>query len=152
MKFIGIKQGDKLVHPPAIEAEKQRFWKGIKEGAIVESSLTVKRADKTENQLGAIWGLMLAQACDILDDRGYDTSFIYNLPLPTGIKISKDLLCSFFYNACPIFSYEGKVITLSKTSTTEASKFFEDVRAWMASQWSIVIENPDKQWKEKEGD
>ena len=96
MKFFGIKQDGELVHPPAIAEEKRKYWDRVPDGAEVESSLTIKRRDKSQEQLGAIWGLMLSEAAIILEDRGYDTSFIYNLDKPTGIAISKDDLCAFF--------------------------------------------------------
>lgn len=148
MDFYGTKVGNNLVHPPAIAEEKRKFWGRIKEGASVKSSLVVPRPEKTNAQLGAIWGLMLTRAVLELEDRGYDTSFIYNLPEPTGIAISKDDLCKFFYNACPIYNEVGQNITLHKADIRQASKFFEDVRNWMASQWSITIPDPDKNWKE----
>lgn len=148
MDFYGTKVGDKLVHLPAIAEAKRKFWGRIKEGASVKSSLVVPRPDKTNSQLGAIWGLMLTQAALELENRGYDTSFIYNLSEPTGIAISKDDLCQYFYNACPLFNEEGQNITLSKADIQQASKFFDDVRNWMSSQWSIIIPEPDKNWKE----
>ena len=149
MKFIGIKHDNELVHPPAIAEEKRKFWERIKEGTVVESSLTVKRADKTGKQLGSIWGLMLSQAAQELDDRGYDTSFLYNLPNPTGIPITKDDLCAYFYQACPIYNDDGERITLSKSNTVQAAKFFEDVRSWMSTQWQLYIAEPDPNWRQK---
>ena len=148
MKFIGTKQDGQLVHAPSIAEEKRKYWERVPEGAIVESSLTVKRRDKTTNQLGAIWGLMLSQAVSELDDRGYDTSFIYNLFNPTGIGITKDDLCHFFYQACPIYN-DGERITLSKSNTEQAAKFFNDARNYMASQWGINIPEPNQDWKGK---
>ncbi len=154
MDFIGIKQDGKLFHPPAIAEQKRKHWDRIKEGAMVKSSLTVQRQDKSQNQLGAIWGLMMAQAVDELDSRGYDTSFILNIPKPTGIAIDKNALCLYFYNVCPIFrdAYKEGIwhgqsrITLSKADTKEAAKFFDDVRNFLASQWHIVVPEPDPNW------
>jgi len=147
--FCGIKQDSKVIYPPAVAEERRKYWSRIKDGTTVKTSITVPRPGKSDLQLGAIWGLMLSQAVNELSDRGYDTSFIYNLPNPTGIEITKDDLCQYFYNACPIYNGVGHRITLSKSSTTEAAKFFEDVRNFLASQWSIVVENPDPDWKNK---
>ena len=91
---------------------------------------------------------MIAQAVTELDDRGYDTSFILNTPKPTGIGIDKNLLCDYFYNVCPIFNEDGKRITLSKMNIEQAMKFFGDVRNFLASQWSIVVPEPDPNWRE----
>ena len=149
MKFIGTKIDGKLVHPPAIAEEKRKHWESIPNGSMVESSFSVKRKDKTPNQLAAIWGLVMAQAVNQLEDLGHGTELIYNLPKPTGIPITKDDLISFFYSACPIYNEEGKHIGLSKSNTKEAAKFFEDVRSWMASQWYITIADPDPNWRTK---
>ena len=74
MKFQGIKKDGKLVHPLAIAEAKRKFWERIPDGAEIESVITVKRRSKSQAQLGAIFGLMLAQAENELEDRGYDTS------------------------------------------------------------------------------
>lgn len=147
MKWLGTKSDGKFLLPPALAEEKRKFWERVPENAIVESSLVVKRRDKSQNQLGAIWGLMLAQAVNELEDRGYDTSFIYNLPEPTGIPIDTKALCEYFYNACPIYNEAGARITLSKSDTEQAAKFFNNVRNWLASQWSISVPEPDKNWR-----
>lgn len=149
MDFIGTKRDGNLEHAPAIAEQKRKFWDRIPDGAIVKSSLVVQRQDKSQKQLGAYWGLAMAMAVDVLDDRGYDTSFLYNTPNPTGNGIDKDLLCDYFYNVCPIFNDSGQRITLSKCDTKEAAKFFDDVRNFLASQWSIVIPEPDVDWRDK---
>ena len=150
MKFLGTKTNGKLVHPPAVDELKRRYWERVPEGAIVESTLTIKHRDKTASQLGAIWGLMMTQAVEQLEDRGYDTSFLFNLPKPTGIPIDKDNLCTYLYQACPMRDDDGNVITLSKpASTAQAAKFFDDCRSFMASQWSIYIAEPNPNWKDE---
>ena len=151
MKFLGTKTNGKLVHPAAVDELKRRYWERVPEGSIVESTLTIKHKDKTTSQLGAIWGLMIAQAVEQLEDRGYDTSFIYNLPNPTGIVIDKDSLCHYFYQACPIRDEGGAIISLSKASTAQAANFFDDCRNFMASQWSIYIAEPNPNWKDEHG-
>ena len=112
--------------------------------------MTVVRKGKSQKQLGAIFGLMMARAKCELDDRGMDTSFIFKLDNPTGIDICIEDLKQYFYTTCPIYNEEGIRITLSKSNTKEAARFFDNVVSYMASQWSIVIPNPDKDWKEKE--
>ena len=91
----------------------------------------------------------MAQAVIELDDMGYDTSFILNTDKPTGIGITAEHLTTFFYSVCPMFDDDGKHITLSKSNTKQAAKFFDDVRNYLASQWGIHIPEPDIDWKEK---
>ena len=149
MDFIGQKRDGKPHFPAPIREERRKWWDRLKEGAHFVESLNKPRKDKSQEQLGAIWGLMMAGACIQLDDMGYDTSFLFNTNKPTGVRIGKEDLCRFFYSACPIYDEHGKQITLRKATTVQAAKFFDDVRNWMASQWGIYIPEPDPEWREK---
>ncbi|MCK5017492.1 MAG: hypothetical protein KAS32_10530 [Candidatus Peribacteraceae bacterium] len=148
MDFPGIKKDGKFMMAPAIAEQARKYWASIKEGSTVIKSLKVPRKSKSQNQLGAYWGLAMATAVEQLDDRGYDTSFLLNTPKPTGIAIDRNLLCDYFYNVCPMIDDEsGNRITLSKADTKQAAKFFDDVRKFLASQWSIDVPEPDPNWR-----
>lgn len=149
MDFYGKKVNGKKWLPPAIAEQARRHWDGIKDGSTVVYSVTKPKIGKTWEQIKLIWGLMMREACEALSERGYDTSFIYNIPVPTGNEIKPGLLCDYFYNVCPIYNSDGQRITLSKSSIKEASLFFDECRSWMASQWGIVISEPDPNWKQK---
>jgi len=150
MDFPGVKQNGKFVMAPAIAEQARKYWASIKDGSMVIKSLKVPRKPKSQQQLGAYWGLAMATAVEQLDDRGYDTSFLLNTPNPTGIAIDRNLLCEYFYNVCPMIDDgSGERITLSKADTKQAAKFFDDVRNFMASQWNIIIPEPDSNWKNK---
>ena len=148
MEFHGTKKDGKAVFLPAIAEERRKYWENIKDGAGFKETLTVPRNPRSQAQLGAIWGLMTATATDELNHRGYDTSFIFRTPTPTGNPIKKDILCSFLYEVCPIHDEDGKSITLSKADTKQAAVFFEECRAYMASQWAIVIPDPNPNWRD----
>ena len=147
MKFFGTKKDGKLVYPPAIEEKKRRYWKKVPEGALVESSLTVKHRDKTKSQLGMIWGLMMAKAVIMLHDAAIDTSYIYKLKNPTGNPIKERALCDYLYEVCPIYTEDDKRITLSNADTKQASQFFEEARNHLASEFGIDIPDPNPNWK-----
>lgn len=149
MKILGVKQNGKFVADPSANSQAKHWWEAIKDGTPILKSLEVYRSPKTDKQLGAIFGLMLAKAKCELDHRGIDTSFIFKLENPTGIDICIEDLKQYFYTTCPIYNEEGIRITLSKSNTKEAARFFDDVRAWLASQWSIVVPEPDPDWKDK---
>ena len=85
------------------------------------------------------------------DDRGWDSSILLNLDKPTGIGVTTNFLKEYFYIVTPMYSDDGKRITLSHKDcdTKAASKFFDDVSAWCASQFSIYIPSPDPLWREK---
>jgi hypothetical protein len=147
MKFTGILQSGELDFPLPIKEERRKFLSRLKDGDLVDESLTIFREPKTKNQLGAHFGLMLSMAVQELDDRGYDTSFILKIDKPTGIGISIDLLKEYFYNVCPMFNDNGERIGLSKANTQQASKHFEDCRNFLASQWNINVPEPSKDWR-----
>lgn len=150
MKFLGTKKDGLLVHPLAIKEKKRRYWKKVPEGAIVESSLTVKRRDKTQSQLGMIWGLMMAKAVIMLHDAAIDTSYLYKLDKPTGNPIKERPLCDYLYEVCPIINEDGEKITLRYADTKQASEFFEEARNQLASEFGVNIPDPNKMWKELE--
>jgi len=149
MKFYPMIQDGELTYAPPIAEQRKKLLEKQKDGTVFEETLTVFRPSKTRKQLGAFWGLAMSIAVAELDDRGYDTSFLLNVPKPTGIAITKDLLCEYLYNVCPIFDEDGKRITLSKANTQQAAKFFDDCRNFMASQWSITIPEPSPLWREE---
>lgn len=149
MDFYGTKLNGKPYYSPVMAEKRRKRWDEIKEGGHFKSSLTVPRADKSESQLGMIWGLLMAKAVSKLADRGEDTSLILGIDKPTGVGISERALCYYFYSACPIFNEAGERITLRDSNTEEASKFFSDVRNYMASQpkWGINIPDPNPNWQ-----
>ena len=152
MKAIGVKKGNSVQYPPLIKESRSKRWDVIKDGTEVWTDFGVVRALRSSEQLGAIFGLMLARAKCILEERGEDTSLIYNLAKPTGVAISVDNLKDYFYAATPLYDANGIRITLSKANTKEAAKFFDDVRNYMAGQWNIVIPDPNKNWKQDLGE
>ena len=149
MNSIGRVKDGKLHFSPPINEARRAFIARLKDETLVEETLTVPRLNKSQKQLGAIWGLALATVVQELDDRGYDTSFIFNTPNPTGIGISSDMLCEYMYQVCPTYGEGGKRITLSKMDTAQAAKFFDDCRNFWSSQWQIYVHEPDKDWKSK---
>jgi hypothetical protein len=149
MKSVGKIKDGVLYFPPAVNQARKDFIARHKDDTIMEETLSVPRASKSQSQLGAIWGLALATVVSELDDRGYDTSFILKTPHPTGIAITADLLCEYMYQACPMYNEEGIRITLSKSNTKEAAKFFDDCRNFWATQWQIYVPEPDRDWRNK---
>ena len=145
MDYYGKKVNGEAVFAPAVAEQRRRQWAKVKEGGQFKVSLTVPRPGKTKNQLGNIWGNMMARAVLELDEKAMDTSYIFKVDNPTGTAISKDLLCEYLYNVCPIFE-GGKRITLSQMDTDQANKFFDDSRAWLASQFGIDIPDPNPDW------
>jgi len=151
MEFYATKVNGKLEMPAIQRHFREKFIESIPDGKEVVETVKIVRKSKTKNQLGAHWGLAMRQATTELEDRGYDTSFLLNIDKPTGIGIDEKLLCEYMYNVCPLFNDSGKRITLSHKDcdTKIASKFFNDCRDFMASQWAIVIADPDPNWNKE---
>lgn len=106
---------------------------------------------KSQKQLGAIFGLLIKDAIAQANDMGLDTSSFLNEmvreDLPTGLGLTSDLLKELLYCLCPIMR-DDRRITLSKASTIEAAKFFEDARNVLAAH-GIFINEPDPNWRTK---
>ena len=115
--------------------------------------ITIKKAikPKSQQQLGAIFGMLIKDAIAQANDIGLDTSsFLKEMvreDLPSGIGLTTDFLKEILYCLCPIMR-DGKRITLSKASTVEAAKFFDDARNLLAAH-GIFIQEPNPHYKEK---
>jgi hypothetical protein len=141
-----IRDGD--IEVSGQQAELRRRWiLGQKEGAVIRETLEKQTLPKTYQQCKTHFGLALAMIVESFNDNGWDCSMLMNLPNPTGVGINKDMLQVFFYALFPVFN-EGRQTTLSKMSTAEASKFFDQIRNFAASQWQIAIPEPRKDWKD----
>jgi len=149
MDFYGTKNNGNICFSAMQLQFRKLYIESLKDGAEIKESITILRKSKTNKQVKAHWGMIINMSLAEFEDRGYDTSYILRLDKPTGIAISKDLLYEYLCNVCPIFDENGKRITLSKMDTAQASKFFEDCRNHLASQWSIYISEPDENWKDK---
>jgi len=140
MKFIGTIQNSVFVLP----FEQARQYKALLaslEGKTTE--MEIKRASKPKSyeQVKTWWGLFAAIVKSEFDDRGWDTSYFFNLDQPTGIGISTDLLKEYMYAVCPVYS-DGKRTTISKMDMPQLHKFFNDCRDYAATQWGIVTPEP----------
>lgn len=149
VKLYGRKKGNEiLLHSPMAEA-KRRYIEKLKDETPVEITLTVPKKSASKKQRGMIFGLLMKEAVMKLEQAGIDTSYVFKLELETGIPIDEHLLKECLYKFCPIFDDDGKRIGLSDADTKQANKFFEDSRAFLSSQFGIVISDPDPLYKKK---
>lgn len=153
MEFHGTIRNGQIQLPDVQSELRDGFLSSLKDGQLVKLTIVKTDTSKTHQQIKAIFGLAMARICDEFDDRGWDSSVILGNKIPTGVAVSKGLLKEYLYIVCPICDDEGNRITLGRPcSIPQAAKFFEDIRAWSASQWQIDIPNPDPNWYEKEQD
>lgn len=128
---------------------RQHFLASMKDGTRVIETIVRDTKPKTHAQVKTIFGLAIAQIAADFNDRGWDTSMLLNMTKPTGVPVSAGLLKEFLYAVCPIYDENDKLITLSKTDTRQAAKFFDEIRNYAASQWSIYIPEPNPNWKDE---
>ena len=149
VEFYGTIDDDWINFPGEQEKLMHNYCTETKNGTMVYLRIGKYSAPKTNAQLRAWWGLFAATVITEFNDRGYDTSFILNIDKPTGIPIDRDLLKEYMYNVCPVYDDEGRKIGMSSMSTEQMSKFFDDCRNYVASQWNIFVPEPDKEHKQK---
>lgn len=135
----------------AVQADlRQRTLANYKDGTRIVEIIKREVHAKSWEQVKMHWSLTVGTIKAAFDDRGVDTSaLIPHAKLPTGTPVSRGLLQEYIYAVCPIFDDDGNRITLSKMSTVQASEFFESIRNYFASNWGIVIHDPDPNWRDK---
>lgn len=121
------------------------------EGKPVVEILKKEVKKRSYEQLKAHFGLALQTIVDEFEERGWDSSFIYNMEKPTGVPVNKAMLQQYFYALYPTTNEKGEYITLSNDdfTTVKEMEFFDAIRNHAASQWSIHIPDPDPLYKEK---
>lgn len=149
MDFHGTIQKGRLTLPAAQKELRMRSLASMKDGTNVRETIVREGRNKTHQQIKTIFGLVIATIIQSFEDNGWDSSILLNTKQPTGVPVTKGLLKEYFYSMCPIENDEGDRITLSKATIEQAMKFIDNTRNWAASQWSIHIQNPDPNWREK---
>ncbi len=152
MKAIGIVQDGAMIFGIRQITLRNRYLTNLKNGTPISEEIKVVRQSKTHQQVKTIFGLAIQRILDDFEDRGIGTDELLGLSVPTGNPVSKGLLKEYLYSVCPIHSEEGKRITLSHRDCTTkcASDFFDAIRNFMASQYSVCIPDPDINWKENQ--
>ncbi len=150
MKFAGTKQGGGMTFSVHQITLRKRYIASLKDGTPLTEEIKPIRKGKSWEQVKTIFGLAIVTILDEFESRGIGTDELLGLSVPTGNSISKGMMKEYLYAVCPIFSEDGKRITLShKDCTTKcASDFFDAIRNFMASQWSVYIPEPRTDWKE----
>jgi hypothetical protein len=149
MIFYGIIKRGRIMLSISQKLLKEHYLTNMTDDTPIICEIKPVRQGKTHQQVKTIFGLALITIKAEFDDRGYDTSMLLNLPETTGNEVSINLLKEFFYAVCPIYNEDGQRITLSHKDcdTKLAAKFFEEIRNWSASQWSIYIQDPNPEWR-----
>ncbi|MCJ7483911.1 MAG: hypothetical protein MUO31_13210 [Thermodesulfovibrionales bacterium] len=148
MEFVGVMQQGKLTLSVSQSTLRRRYLCELKDNTQISEEIKPIRKSKTHKQVRTIFGLAIQTILDDFEDRGIGTDELLGLSIPTGNPISKGMMKEYLYSVCPIYSEDGKRITLShKDCTTKcAADFFTAIRNFMASQWGVYISEPDPNW------
>lgn len=147
MKFFGAIHNGEPVFTQTQRLLRQQYLEKLKDGTPIVEELVRYHKPKSLEQLGAWWGLFSKIILSEFDINGWDTSLLLRLDKPTGIGITAELLKEYMYSVCPIFDDSGKRIGMSKADTKQMAKFFDDCRNFSASQWSICVPEPRRDWR-----
>jgi hypothetical protein len=136
---------------PSQHRLRESYLTNLKDGTRISEELKRVTKSKTHQQIKTIFGLAIATIKAEFDDRGWDSSMLLNLPNPTGNEITLGMLKEYLYDVCPIHNEDGQRITLSHRDcdTKAASKFFDEIGAFAASQWNVYIATPNPDWKQE---
>ena len=106
---------------------------------------------KSNAQLGAFFGLLIASAIEQANDTGMDTSTflkeMVRFDLPSGVGLTKGFLKELFYCLCPMRRGDRR-ITLSSATKEEASRFFTECQTILSAH-NIYVPDPDPEWRDK---
>jgi len=145
LELHGQGTGGELVLPlPQLESRKQYLVS--MEGKPVTEILKKTVKSKSSQQVKAHFGLLVNTVIARANDEGIDTSEFLKLlvrgDLPTGVGLCQKFVHELLYVLCPCTDEEGRRITLSKMTTTQAAEWFDRCRNLLASR-GIYIPDPD---------
>jgi len=104
----------------------------------VETLRTEGKA-KSWSQVKTHFGLAVEMIRERMDDLGWDIC---------GISPNKEMIHDILTKACGGVGELGETIRLSEMTTTQAAKYFENIRTWAATQLNLNIPDPDPLWRE----
>ena len=146
MRFPWEKRNGKRWHHPVVVEQMVVYWDKVPEGKAGFLDMTTPRSPKSYQQVKTHWGLVIAMTKFHFDQNYWDTSYLYNLPKPTGVPVEPEDISNHLYIACPTYSSSGKRVTLSNMDTAQAKSFFDRSRDYLANRWSIIIPDPNPDW------
>lgn len=138
MEFYGTVQQGRLILSDVQVQLRMRLLAGMKDETSVREILTKKAPAKTHQQVKAHFGLAVEMIRKRFEDMGVDVC---------GVCPNKKMIHDILKKACGGVGDMGESLGLSEMTIEQASKFFDNCRAWAATQLQLVIPDPDKNWK-----
>lgn len=147
--FAKIKDGRIVLSREQLSL-RDSYARKLKDGTEIKITLTRLGRDKTQQQLGAFFGLLIRTILNEFTDRGIDlATFLNSDRIPLGLPVPVDVLKEYLYAVAGDVGENGERKRLSTPmSTVEASRFFEKCRDYAASAWHIVVPDPNPMWRQ----
>jgi len=140
MEFHGIVNCEGILQfPPIQEKLRMRLLQECA-GKCLTERLSVSGRAKSSNQVKAHFGLAVTMIRDRMMELGWDIC---------GVPPNKEMVHEILLRACGGVGPLGESVRLSLMTTEQASKFFENIRAWSATQLNLDIPDPDPHWRDK---
>jgi len=140
-KCLGSKQGKDFVRSETQINQFRQWWNTIKDGTMIQCEYKVFRPQKSHNQVKAHFGLVVEMIRRRMDELGWDICSV----LP-----NKEMIHEILKKCCGGVGDNGETMGLSEMDVEQAMRFFENCRTWAATQLSLNIPEPDKNWRDKE--
>ncbi len=140
MEFHYIKQCGNLTLSDTQRELRNRYIDSLKEGALIKGIYKREGNVKTHKQVKTQFGLVVEMIRLRLQEMGVDVC---------GVSVNKEMVYDILKKACFGVGDFGETLGLSKMTTDQASKAFENCRIWAATQLSLDIPDPDPEWKTK---
>ena len=138
LETIGIaKSGKYVLQGP--NKELLARWLVDCENSFIKARWTKVGHPKTHKQCKVHFGLAIAKIREAMIDKGWGIC---------GIAPNVQMIHEILTKMCGGVGPLGSMKRFSEMTTTEASKFFENIRDWSAHELHIVIPDPSPTWRE----
>jgi hypothetical protein len=139
-KCLGQKDGNKFVRSESQIDQFKMWWDNLKDGTMIKCEYKIFRPHGTQKQAGAHFGLVIEMIRKRMEELGWDIC---------GVLPNKEMIHEILKKCCGGVGENGGTMNFRDMDAEQRSKFFENCRAWAATQLSLNIPDPDPNWKEK---
>jgi len=138
-EFHGIARGGNMELPITQLRLRESYLASLKDGTKIVEKLQIEGKSKTNQQVKAHFGLIVALIRDKMDELGWDIC---------GVLPNKIMIHEILKKSCGGVGDDGELISMRDMTVKQAMEFFDNCRKWAATQLFLDIPNPDPNWKE----
>jgi hypothetical protein len=139
LELIGQAKNGHWILPPNAEQLFTRLLLDC-ENNFIRGQFSKVGPHKTYKQVRTHFGLAVTLIREAMVEKGWALC---------GVSPNKEMIHEILLKSCGGVGPLGEMKRLSEMTTDEASKFFENIRDWAATQLGVYIPDPDPNWKDK---